>query len=55
MGSINRIEQIERLNVKRPHEWIADHGDGWLFYHLHDNTLDSYPTRGAASPARSRS
>ncbi|MFC7068615.1 TIGR03571 family LLM class oxidoreductase [Halobaculum lipolyticum] len=23
-------------------EWIADHGDGWLFYHLPDATLESY-------------
>ena len=23
-------------------EWIADHGDGWLFYHLPDRTLESY-------------
>lgn len=23
-------------------EWIADHGDGWLFYHLPEKTLQSY-------------
>ncbi|MFC7251646.1 LLM class oxidoreductase [Halomicroarcula sp. GCM10025324] len=23
-------------------EWIAEHGDGWLFYHLPDGTLQSY-------------
>ncbi|KTG07775.1 alkane 1-monooxygenase [Haloprofundus marisrubri] len=23
-------------------EWIADHGDGWFFYHLPMNTLESY-------------
>ena len=23
-------------------EWIADHGDGWLFYHLPDDTLRTY-------------
>jgi len=23
-------------------EWIADHGDGWLFYHLPDDTLQSF-------------
>jgi len=23
-------------------EWIGDHGDGWLFYHLPDDTLASY-------------
>ncbi|MFC7138140.1 TIGR03571 family LLM class oxidoreductase [Halobaculum litoreum] len=23
-------------------DWIADHGDGWLFYHLPDATLESY-------------
>jgi luciferase-type oxidoreductase len=26
-------------------EWIADHGDGWLFYHLPDDTLRSYLDR----------
>jgi luciferase-type oxidoreductase len=23
-------------------EWIAEHGDGWLFYHLPEETLESY-------------
>jgi len=23
-------------------EWIAEHGDGWLFYHLPDDTLQTY-------------
>ncbi len=23
-------------------EWIAEHGDGWLFYHLPRNTLEAY-------------
>ena len=23
-------------------DWIADHGDGWLFYHLPEETLESY-------------
>nr|WP_233340995.1 LLM class oxidoreductase [Haloprofundus sp. MHR1] len=23
-------------------EWIGDHGDGWFFYHLPTNTLESY-------------
>jgi len=23
-------------------EWIADHGDGWFFYHLPESTLESY-------------
>jgi len=23
-------------------EWIADHGDGWLFYHLPEDTLQTY-------------
>ena len=22
--------------------WVADHGDGWLFYHLPDRTLETY-------------
>ncbi|MWG35682.1 TIGR03571 family LLM class oxidoreductase [Halomarina oriensis] len=26
-------------------EWLGDHGDGWLFYHLPDDTLDSYLDR----------
>lgn len=23
-------------------EWLGDHGDGWLFYHLPEDTLDSF-------------
>ena len=23
-------------------DWLGEHGDGWLFYHLPDETLDSY-------------
>ncbi|MFD1634321.1 LLM class oxidoreductase [Haloplanus ruber] len=26
-------------------EWIADHGDGWIFYHLPEETLRSYLDR----------
>ena len=29
-------------NARQSTEWIADHGDGWLFYHLPESTLESY-------------
>ncbi|WP_254274160.1 LLM class oxidoreductase [Haloarcula marina] len=29
-------------NARQSVEWIADHGDGWLFYHLPESTLSSY-------------
>ncbi len=29
-------------NARQSREWIADHGDGWLFYHLPERTLESY-------------
>jgi len=29
-------------NSRQSREWIADHGDGWLFYHLPEETLRSY-------------
>lgn len=29
-------------NARQTVEWIAEHGDGWLFYHLPDETLESY-------------
>ena len=29
-------------NARQTVEWIAEHGDGWLFYHLPDETLDAY-------------
>ncbi|OLZ39709.1 alkane 1-monooxygenase [Natrinema saccharevitans] len=29
-------------NARQSREWIADHGDGWLFYHLPESTLESY-------------
>jgi len=29
-------------NARQSTEWIAEHGDGWLFYHLPDETLRSY-------------
>ncbi|MBV0923220.1 TIGR03571 family LLM class oxidoreductase [Halomicroarcula limicola] len=37
-------------NARQSVEWIADNGDGWLFYHLPEDTLESYldEWRGAA-------
>jgi len=32
-------------NARQSDEWIADHGDGWLFYHLPESTLASYLER----------
>ncbi len=29
-------------NARQSTEWIADNGDGWLFYHLPEKTLRSY-------------
>ncbi len=29
-------------NARQSDAWIADHGDGWLFYHLPERTLESY-------------
>jgi luciferase-type oxidoreductase len=29
-------------HARQTTEWIADHGDGWLFYHLPESTLESY-------------
>ncbi len=29
-------------HARQSREWIADHGDGWLFYHLPERTLESY-------------
>ncbi|TYT60353.1 TIGR03571 family LLM class oxidoreductase [Natrialba swarupiae] len=29
-------------NARQSREWIADNGDGWLFYHLPESTLESY-------------
>ncbi|GAD53242.1 hypotheical conserved protein [Halarchaeum acidiphilum MH1-52-1] len=29
-------------NSRQSREWIAEHGDGWLFYHLPEDTLESY-------------
>jgi len=29
-------------HARQSMEWIADHGDGWLFYHLPDDTLQTY-------------
>jgi len=32
-------------NARQSDEWIAEHGDGWLFYHLPESTLSSYLDR----------
>ncbi len=32
-------------NAGQSAEWIAEHGDGWIFYHLPDDTLQSYLQR----------
>ena len=29
-------------HARQSREWIAEHGDGWLFYHLPERTLQSY-------------
>jgi luciferase-type oxidoreductase len=29
-------------HARQSREWIAEHGDGWLFYHLPESTLESY-------------
>ncbi|MFC4439496.1 MULTISPECIES: LLM class oxidoreductase [Natrialbaceae] len=29
-------------NARQSDDWIAEHGDGWLFYHLPEPTLESY-------------
>ena len=29
-------------HARQSREWIANHGDGWLFYHLPDRTLETY-------------
>ncbi len=29
-------------NARQSTEWIAEHGDGWLFYHLPESTLQTY-------------
>ena len=35
-------------NARQSREWIADHGDGWLFYHLPEATLEAYLERWRA-------
>jgi len=32
-------------NARQSEAWIAEHGDGWLFYHLPESTLESYLDR----------
>ncbi|WP_226004282.1 LLM class oxidoreductase [Natrinema salinisoli] len=29
-------------HARQSREWIAEHGDGWLFYHLPESTLENY-------------
>ncbi|WP_408956909.1 LLM class oxidoreductase [Natrinema sp. 74] len=29
-------------HARQSREWIAEHGDGWLFYHLPERTLENY-------------
>ncbi|MFC6764226.1 LLM class oxidoreductase [Natrinema soli] len=29
-------------HARQSREWIAEHGDGWLFYHLPERTLEDY-------------
>ncbi len=36
------IPLVPTGNARQSREWIADHGDGWLFYHLPEPTLESY-------------
>ncbi|PCR89206.1 LLM class oxidoreductase [Natrinema ejinorense] len=31
-------------HARQSREWIAEHGDGWLFYHLPERTLEDYLT-----------
>ena len=40
--SSGSIPVLPTGNARQSREWIADHGDGWLFYHLPENTLESY-------------
>ncbi|WP_049927446.1 LLM class oxidoreductase [Halopiger goleimassiliensis] len=35
-------------HARQRREWIADHGDGWLFYHLPERTLEDYLTNWRA-------
>ena len=39
------IPMLPTGNARQSTEWIADHGDGWLFYHLPEETLQSYLDR----------
>jgi luciferase-type oxidoreductase len=32
-------------NARQSEAWIAEHGDGWLFYHLPESTLQAYIER----------
>jgi len=40
--STGSIPVLPTGNARQSREWIADHGDGWLFYNLPENTLESY-------------
>ncbi|RKD95813.1 LLM class oxidoreductase [Halopiger aswanensis] len=36
------IPMLPTGNARQTREWIAEHGDGWLFYHLPERTLEDY-------------
>ncbi|MEY7848768.1 TIGR03571 family LLM class oxidoreductase [Natrarchaeobius sp. A-rgal3] len=36
------VPMLPTGNARQSREWIADRGDGWLFYHLPEPTLESY-------------
>ncbi|NGM70181.1 TIGR03571 family LLM class oxidoreductase [Natronolimnobius sp. AArcel1] len=36
------IPMLPTGNARQSREWIAEHGDGWLFYHLPERTLADY-------------
>ncbi|SDR38886.1 LLM class oxidoreductase [Natronobacterium texcoconense] len=36
------IPMLPTGQARQSREWIAEHGDGWLFYHLPERTLEDY-------------
>ncbi|EMA32369.1 TIGR03571 family LLM class oxidoreductase [Halobiforma nitratireducens] len=42
------IPMLPTGNARQSREWIAEHGDGWLFYHLPERTLEEYVQRWRA-------
>ncbi|APW97422.1 LLM class oxidoreductase [Halobiforma lacisalsi AJ5] len=36
------IPMLPTGNARQSREWIAEHGDGWLFYYLPERTLEDY-------------